>query len=179
MTTRIDDLPGVLARHREWVRSGGGKGERAYLTGANLARADLTGANLTVTNLARANLTGANLTVTDLTGANLTGANLAGADLTGANLAWASLAGADLTRAKGIAWAGPVGSEGRTVYAVDHGETVMVQAGCWWGSVDELRARIAPGGEHGWSPDDEARHRGQYEAASAWLLGALGKDGGS
>jgi hypothetical protein len=129
VTTRIDDLPGVLARHREWVRSGGGKGERANLAGANLA------------------------------GANLAGANL--------------------TRAKGIAWAGPVGSEGRTVYAVDHGETVMVQAGCWWGSVDELRARIAPGGEHGWSPDDEARHRGQYEAASAWLLGALGKDGGS
>ena len=41
MTTRIDDLPGVLARHREWVRSGGGKGERANLTGANL-----TGANI-------------------------------------------------------------------------------------------------------------------------------------
>ena len=55
----------------------------------------------------------------------------------------------------------------------------MVQAGCWWGSVNELRARIAPGGEHGWPSDDEARYRGQYEAAIAWWNGALSKDGGS
>ncbi|MFG1804620.1 pentapeptide repeat-containing protein [Micromonospora carbonacea] len=57
----------------------------------DLARANLTGADLTGANLARANLTGA-----ILDGANLARANLAGADLTGANLLGANLLGANL-----------------------------------------------------------------------------------
>ena len=79
-------------------------GARADLTGANLRRADLTGADLTGANLRGANLRGADLTRADLTGANLrradlTGANLTGADLRRADLTGANLTGADLRRA--------------------------------------------------------------------------------
>ena len=49
------DLKTILDKHAAWLRGEDG-GERAYLTGANLARANLAGANL-----ADANLTGANL----------------------------------------------------------------------------------------------------------------------
>ena len=51
-TTNIaDQLPGILERHRKWLRDEDG-GERADLTGA-----DLSGANLAGANLARADLT--------------------------------------------------------------------------------------------------------------------------
>ncbi len=81
-----------------------GKADWDALTGADLARANLTdanlaGANLTRADLAGANLTGANLTRAYLTGADLTGAYLAGANLSGAYLTGAYLAGADLTDA--------------------------------------------------------------------------------
>lgn len=131
----IEDLPGVLAAHREWVESGGRAGKRANLRGAYLGGADLRGA--------------------DLRGAYLRGADLGGADLGGAY---------------GVAWVGPVGSAGRQVIAVDHGDKVMVHAGCWWGSVDDLRERIAPGGDHGWDAEHEARYRAEYEAAITYLV---------
>jgi uncharacterized protein YjbI with pentapeptide repeats len=49
---------------------------------------------MTVAELSRANLTGADLSLANLTGADLTGANLSRANLTGADLT-----GADLSRA--------------------------------------------------------------------------------
>ena len=76
----------------------------ADLYGANLSRADLSGANLYGANLSRAdlsgaNLSGANLSRADLSGADLSGANLSRADLSGADLSRADLYGADLSRA--------------------------------------------------------------------------------
>ena len=50
-------------------------------------------------NLFRANLSGADLSMTYLIGANLSGANLIGANLSGANLYVANLSGADLREA--------------------------------------------------------------------------------
>jgi len=99
-----EELQPTLDAHREWLTSGGARGKRADLTGANLTGADLTGANLTGANLYGANLYGAdltraNLTGADLYGANLTRADLTGADLYGADLTRADLTGADLTRA--------------------------------------------------------------------------------
>jgi uncharacterized protein YjbI with pentapeptide repeats len=64
------------------------------LSGANLKRFDLTGADL-----AGANLTGANLHRAKLTGANLAGANLTGANLNKADLRRTNLAGARLGEA--------------------------------------------------------------------------------
>jgi hypothetical protein len=70
--------------------------KQAILSGADLSRANLYGANLYGADLSRANLYGANLYGANLSGANLSGANLYGADLSGANLSRANLSGANL-----------------------------------------------------------------------------------
>jgi hypothetical protein len=79
------------------------------LSGADLAFANLTDANLVGICLERTDLTNANLTGADLRGTTMSGANLTHADLTGANLSlavldsavlrMASMAGANLTEA--------------------------------------------------------------------------------
>jgi len=69
------------------------------LNHANLARAELSGADLTYADLRDANLASAALRSADLTGARLARADLTGADLADANLTAASLASADLTGA--------------------------------------------------------------------------------
>ena len=76
----------------------------ADLRRANLSGADLGGADLIRANLRRANLSGADLSGADLGGADLRRANLSGADLrraylSGADLRRADLSGADLRRA--------------------------------------------------------------------------------
>jgi uncharacterized protein YjbI with pentapeptide repeats len=77
---------------------------RCNLSGADLTKLNLSGANLRGADLSGATLSQANLTNADLTGANLEGAllnsaNLGGASLTGANLKSASLENADLSYA--------------------------------------------------------------------------------
>jgi hypothetical protein len=79
-----------------------------------------------------ANLRGANLYRADLRGANLRGADLYGADLYGA----------DLRGAKGIMSFGPMPTSGRMIYVVWHDTHWMVQAGCFWGTLDELEAKV-------------------------------------
>jgi hypothetical protein len=90
----------VLGRLPE--RSGMSRGDLsgAFLPGAQLREANLTGAQLRGANLSGAVLSKANLTGAQLRGANLAGAVLDGADLTGANLARVILYRADLTDAK-------------------------------------------------------------------------------
>ncbi|MGA2604505.1 MAG: toll/interleukin-1 receptor domain-containing protein [Verrucomicrobiia bacterium] len=72
---------------------------RADLHGANLSRAKLSRADLHGANLSRANLSSANLSDADLSLANLGYANLSGADLSGANLIGTNLSGTNLKRA--------------------------------------------------------------------------------
>ena len=84
--------------------------------------------------------------------ADLRGADLRGADLEGADLRWchfrgANLNGADLREAKfrgakNIMQFGPMPTSGRIVYGVRHDSGWMVQAGCFWGTVDELEAKV-------------------------------------
>ena len=93
-----EELAGVVEAHKKW-RSGEPGGVRANLAGANLAGANLVRANLDGAYLAGANLDGANLDGAYLDGAYLAGANLDGAYLAGAYLAGANLAGANLARA--------------------------------------------------------------------------------
>ena len=78
-----------------WLKDEEG-GVRAYLTGANLSKANLRCADLKGAYLSKANLTGANLSKANLTGANLTGAYLTGANLSKANLESANLSKANL-----------------------------------------------------------------------------------
>jgi len=69
----------------------------AKLRRANLSGADLGGANLIFANLSLANLSGANLGAADLIWANLSGANLSGADLQYSPLVNANFSDADIT----------------------------------------------------------------------------------
>jgi len=119
----------------------------ANLRGACLIDANLGGAALHGADLGRANLRGANLRDANLHDANLgfarlSGADLGGADLRSAVLRGANLHGANLIGAVGIASAGPVGRTRRVVYAVDHGDCIMVQAGCRWDTADAVIAAI-------------------------------------
>jgi len=103
-----DKLKEILAAHALWARGAAG-GSRANLIGAYLSRADLSRANLigadligaylSRADLSRANLIGADLIGADLSRADLSRANLIGADLIGADLSDANLIGADLSRA--------------------------------------------------------------------------------
>ena len=79
-----DELQGVLAEHKKWLLSDGGKRadlRDADLRGAYLQRADLQGAYLRGADLRDADLRGADLRDADLRGADLQGADLQGADL--------------------------------------------------------------------------------------------------
>jgi len=131
----LEQLQHALEQHQLWLLDKGGQR-------ANLRGADLRGANLYGANLYGANLYGANLYGADLRGANLYEANLRGANLRGANLRGADLRGANLTRAESIMQFGPMPTSGRIIYAVRHNSGWMVQAGCFWGTLDELEAQV-------------------------------------
>ena len=128
--------------HQRWIASGGAFGAIAALTEADLTDADLAGAILACVAFAGARLAGADLRGADLRDAHMRHADLRGADLRGADIRRAELRGADLRDAKGIASIGPVGRRGRMIYAVDHGDRVMIQAGCRWATADEVRAAV-------------------------------------
>jgi len=155
-----EELKNTLHQHVLWLRSQGGEKANlseanlteANLYGANLYRADLTGAdlygaNLSGADLSEADLSEAHLTIANLYGANLSGANLSGANLYranlyGANLSGANLYGANLSGAIGIMQFGPMPTSGRIIYAVRHDSGWMVQAGCFWGTLDKLEEEV-------------------------------------
>ena len=114
----------------------------AYLSRANISGANLSGANLSGANISGANLSGAYLSRADLSGANLSGAYLSRADLSGANLSGANLSGANLSGAENVYQFGPMPTSGRICTAAWHESGWMVQAGCFWGTLDELEKAV-------------------------------------
>jgi hypothetical protein len=126
-----EELQAKIAAHKKWLNNEEG-GQRADLQGAYLRGAYLRGAYLR----------GADLRGADLQGAYLRGADLRGADLRGADLQGAYLQGADLQGADKIKTFGPMPTSGRMVYAVKHDSGWMVQAGCFWGTLAELEAKV-------------------------------------
>ena len=100
------------------------------------------GVRLKFAYLERADLRGAELSGADLRCADLESANLRGVDLERADLRGAWLRGAMLEGAKGIVSIGPVGRTGRIIYAVRHGGAVYVNAGCFWGTLDEFACAV-------------------------------------
>lgn len=80
----------------------------------------------------------------------------------------------DLTHTRHYLTVGPIGSEHRYVtvhrdYAGPAAETWghRVNAGCWSGTLDELAARIEPGGGNGWADGEANRYRAEYAALIA------------
>ena len=110
---------------------------RAYLLKADLREADLKRADLNGADLRWANLYGA-----DLKGADLRWANLSGADLYGANLSGANLYGANLYGAKNIYTFNAFDTSKRVVICVKHPNTWYINAGCFWGTLAELKAKV-------------------------------------
>ena len=103
---------------------------------------DFTGFDLRDSYLRGLNLSGANFSGAKLSRANLSGADLSGAHFFGAKLYGASLSRADLFGAKNIYAHGPAPTSGRMVYFVRHEFGWMVQAGCFWGDLDELEMQV-------------------------------------
>jgi uncharacterized protein YjbI with pentapeptide repeats len=91
-----------LASHKEWFESQGATGRRADLASANLEGAELIGINLRCADLQDANLKGTDLLLADLRGACLVRADLEESCLVGANLEGANLEGAMLETAMGL-----------------------------------------------------------------------------
>ena len=115
----------------------------AFLQGADLRWAYLQGADLKGAYLRWAYLQGA-----DLKGAFLQGADLQGAFLQGADLQGAFLQGADLQENLKIKAGCAVlifsggGSVGRDVFAFNCETGIYVQAGCFFGDLNEFRAKV-------------------------------------
>ena len=82
------ELNEIIRDHGHWLRQDvdGWERMKANLSGADLSRANLSGANLSGADLSRANLSRANLFGANLSRANLSRANLFGANLSRANL---------------------------------------------------------------------------------------------
>ncbi len=126
----------------------------AVNSGANLSRASLSGADLTDASLSGANLSGANLFAANLDAAYLRGADLGGADLgvadlRGANLRAADLDGAELVGNRPVLQIGPIGSRADYLVAYLTDAGVRVQAGCFFGSLEEFRAAVTKTHEDG------------------------------
>jgi hypothetical protein len=67
-----------------------------------------------------------------------------------------------LRTAAGIFVIGPLGRRGGFTYAVDHGDSIMIKCGCWWGDLDTFAARVRE--THG---DNE--HGRAYAAAIEYI----------
>ena len=135
----------VINSHKLWLKGKGGECANligADLIGADLSRADLRSADLSGAYLSGANLRGAYLSGADLRIADLSGAYLSGANLRGADLSGAYLSGADLSGATGIYQFGPMPTSKRICIAVWNKGHWMVQARCFWGSLDELEKKV-------------------------------------
>ena len=78
----------------------------------------------------------------NLSGANLEGANLWTANLERANLREANLWKANLERAKNIYVFIAYDTSKRMVYCVKHTNTWYVKAGCFWGTIKELKDKV-------------------------------------
>ena len=103
--------------------------------------------------LEKATTTGASLA-----GANLAGANLARANLAGANLDGAYLDGKKLLGTRPVFQIGPIGSRCAQFVSYITEAGVLLNAGCFLGTVDEFRAKLAD--THG---DND--HAKEYEMA--------------
>lgn len=100
------------------------------------------GVNFYRAKLNRVSLDGSLLDGASLISASLISASLDEASLDEASLYRANLDGVNLSEAKEIIQFGPMNSSGRIAYAVNHGDRVMIKAGCFWDTTEALRERV-------------------------------------
>jgi len=124
--------------------------ERAVRDAVNLSEADLSEANLSW-----ANLRWANLSEADLSGANLRGANLREANLSGAKYVDKPLLA--IHQLSGI------GSERRATVSIVLPDEILIQCGCFHGTMEKFEQRIES--VHA----DNERHLREYRAATMCL----------
>ena len=134
----------------------------AYLSSADLRGAYLSSADLRSADLRSADLRGADLSGADLSGAYLSGADLSGAYLSGAYLSSADLSGKKLIGIRPIYQIGPIGSRSDYLVAYLTDAGIMIAAGCFFGTRDEITAAVQA--THG---DNE--HGREYRAALALI----------
>ena len=134
----------------------------AYLRSADLRSAYLSSADLRGAYLSSADLRSADLRSADLRGADLSGADLSGAYLSGAYLSSADLSGKKLIGIRPIYQIGPIGSRSDYLVAYLTDAGIMIAAGCFFGTRDEITAAVQA--THG---DNE--HGREYRAALALI----------
>jgi len=119
----------------KWVDLNGANLEGANLKETDLHWTNLKGANLRLVNLEGADMFYANLRLASLEGANLKGAYCHGTNFTGANIKGTRFDGANLKGAVGLLSLPMPGmsSRGDMLFAVNHADCVMVQAGFFYG----------------------------------------------
>ena len=133
------------------------------LRGSNLSGSDLSYSDLSGSDLSGSNLSGSDLSGSDLSGSNLSGSNLRGSNLRGSDLSYSDLSGAivrhqKLIGARPFFHIGPIGSRCAQFVSYITEAGLLLNAGCFWGTVDEFRAKLAD--EHG---DND--HAKEYEMA--------------
>ena len=134
------NLNEILELHKLWLLDNT-KGKKANLSftdlsNTDLSNTDLSNSDLKFTNLIYANLKRANLSNSNLNNAYLNNANLGFTDLSNTDLRNTILINTDLSFAKNILlFQKP---NGRICYAVKHTNCIMIQAGCFWGTIDEF-----------------------------------------
>lgn len=95
--------------------------------------------------------------------ANLSYADLRSADLRSADLSSANLRGnSKITGARPVFTVGPIGSRSDTLTAFNTGTGLILQTGCFFGSLDEFRAALI-------AAHDMNKHREEYEAALTFI----------
>ena len=133
------------------------------LSGSNLSYSDLSGSNLSGSDLSYSDLRGSNLSGSDLSYSDLSGSDLSGSNLRGSDLSYSDLSGAivrhqKLIGARPFFHIGPIGSRCAQFVSYITEAGLLLNAGCFWGTVDEFRAKLAD--EHG---DND--HAKEYEMA--------------
>lgn len=125
-----------------------------YRGSTNYARIDLSHSNLSYSNLEGSDLRNLDLSYSNLRHSNLSYSNLKGSDfsysdfshvdLSCSNLSYSNLTRVTL-RSLGLEKAISIfrfnKSGGRECYAVVHGETLMIHAGCFWGTLKQFEVQ--------------------------------------
>lgn len=108
----------------------------------DLSRTNLSRINLSGADLHRVNLSETNLYRSDLSGSDFSGADLSDAILYRTNLSETNLYGANLFNIENYYSFIAYDTSKRVVHCFKRKNTWMIQAGCFWGTLEELEKKV-------------------------------------